>query len=149
MNLTSSKVFPLNTSEYLCSLRFLSHSETVIARLRCLNVQLTFPEQDRCRGNDGELAGDVTGDPFEDGGDGYDVTGDEGMVSCSDVRDDGREECKPLEVSMCNMLLGIAAVIKGLNVRELWDVVSRVPIYKQEKDKVKMRTFIPVLFRSS
>lgn len=58
------------------------------------------------------------------------MIGDEGMVSCSDVRDDGREECKLLEVSMCNMLFGIVAVIKGLNVREFWDVVSRVFIYK-------------------
>lgn len=109
-----------------------------MAWLRGLNVQLIFPEQDRCRENDGELTGDVTGDPFEDGeGDGYDVTGDEGMVSCSDVRDDGREECKPLEVSMCNMLLGIAVGNKGLYVRELWDVVSRAPVCKQEKEKEK------------
>ena len=86
----------------------------------------------------------MTGDPFEDGeGDGYDVTGDEGMVSCSDVSDDGREECKPLEESMCNMLLGIAVGNKGLYVTELWDVVSRVPIYKQEKEKGKNENINP------
>jgi len=77
------------------------------------------------------------------------VTGDEGMVSCSEVRDDGREECKPLDVSMCNMLLGIAVGNKGLYVRELWDVVSTAPICKQEKEKGKKRKSILRLFRSS
>ena len=75
------------------------------------------------------------------------MTGDEGMVSCSDVRDDGREECKPLEVSMCNMLLGIAVGNKDLNVRELWDVVSTVPIYKQEKDNEKNENLHPCAFQ--
>jgi len=64
------------------------------------------------------------------------VTGDEGIVSCSDVRDVGREECKPLAVGICNMLFGIAVGNSGLYVRELWDVVSRAPICKGKKAKI-------------
>lgn len=64
------------------------------------------------------------------------MTGDEGIVSCSDVRDVGREECKPLTVAICNMLFGIAVGNDGLYVRELWDVVSRAPICKGKKEKI-------------
>ena len=63
-----------------------------------------FPEQDRCE-RDGELTGDITGEPFGDEeGEGYDATGDDGKVTCSDVRDCGTD--KPLVFNMCNTLLG-------------------------------------------
>lgn len=137
-NLTSSKVFPLNTSEYLCSLKFLSHSETVIARFRGLNVQLIFPEQDRS-GKDGEPAGDVTGEPLGDGeGDGYDVTGDDGMVRWRDVRDVGTEECKPLAENICNMLFGSPVENGGLKGREVWQVDNSVPKQKECKNNHEM-----------
>lgn len=133
LNLTSSKVFPLNTSEYLCSLKFLSQSETLMAWLRGLNVQLIFPGQDRC-GNDGEPAGDVTGEPLGDGeGDGYDATGDDGMVRWSDVRDDGTVECKPLVVNICNMLFGSAVENWGLKGREAWHFDNRAPKQKDSE----------------
>lgn len=71
------------------------------------------------------------------------MTGDEGTVSWSDARDVGREECKPLEVSMCNMLLGSAVGNKGLYVTELWHVDSKAPICNQDKEKGKrMRKLI-------
>ena len=102
-----------------------------MAWLHGLNVQLTFPEQDR-RGKDGELAGDVIGDPLGDGeGEGYEAIGEDGKVRWSDVRDVGTEECTPLAVNMCNMLFGRDVGNEGLKGREAWDVDNRAPKQKE------------------
>lgn len=102
-----------------------------MARFRGLNVQLIFPEQDRS-GKDGEPAGDVTGEPLGDGeGDGYEATGDDGMVRWSDVREVGTEECKPLAENICNMLFGSPVENGGLKGREVWHVDNSAPKQKE------------------